>query len=159
MQPPFLIFFTESVNIINNGHGIYTIPSDVILYSYQDKYFTRISEDTSSQARKFIQEFRKRREEIILESLRETKLLIKWLYENQWVRRFDAASKFFLILINLKHLEDSWKLKRNKRLLEKSITNYINNNKNIDKDEFKVSFKWQGKIYTTYATALFVLVR
>ena len=46
MQPPFLIFFTESVDIINNGHGVYTIPSDVILYSYQDKYFTRISEDT-----------------------------------------------------------------------------------------------------------------
>ena len=46
IQPPFLIFFTESVDIINNGHGVYTIPSDVILYSYQDKYFTRISEDT-----------------------------------------------------------------------------------------------------------------
>ena len=44
--PPCLIFFTESVDIVNNGHGIYTIPSDVILYSYQDKYFTRISEDT-----------------------------------------------------------------------------------------------------------------
>ena len=46
MQPPFLLFFTESVDIINNGRGVYTIPSDVILYSYQDKYFTRISEDT-----------------------------------------------------------------------------------------------------------------
>ena len=44
--PPCLIFYNESVDIINNGHGIYTINSDVILYSYQDKYFTRISEDT-----------------------------------------------------------------------------------------------------------------
>ena len=44
--PPCLIFYNESVDIINKGHGIYTIPSDVILYSYQDKYFTRISEDT-----------------------------------------------------------------------------------------------------------------
>ena len=44
--PPCLIFYNESVDIINKSHGIYTINSDVILYSYQDKYFTRISDNT-----------------------------------------------------------------------------------------------------------------
>jgi len=31
--------------------------------------------------------------------------LIKWLYEEQGERRFDAANRFFLILVDLRNLE------------------------------------------------------
>ena len=44
--PPCLIFYNELVDIINNGNGIYTINSDIILYAYKDKYFTRTSDNT-----------------------------------------------------------------------------------------------------------------
>jgi hypothetical protein len=40
--------------------------------------------------------------------------LMKWLYEEQGLRRFDAANRFFIILIDSNNLEESWKLKRNK---------------------------------------------
>ena len=46
IHPPCLIFYNESVDIVNKGSGIYTINSDIILYAYQDKYFTRISDNT-----------------------------------------------------------------------------------------------------------------
>ena len=61
-------------------------------------------------------------------------------------------------LINLKNLEESWKLKRNKKLLEGNINKYLDNNKNLDFDKLKISFNWQDRTYTTYATILFILV-
>ena len=46
LHPPCLIFYNQSVDIINKGNGIYTINSDIVIYAYQDKYFTRISDNT-----------------------------------------------------------------------------------------------------------------
>lgn len=119
---------------------------------------TRISEDTSSDAKEFIKEFNEKRKEIILESVKDPTELIRWLYEEQGIRRFDAANRFFLILVDLKNLEESWKLKRNKKLLQENIDKYLDNNKNIDLSKLKVSFEWQDRTYTTNATTLFILV-
>ena len=46
IHPPCLIFYNELVDIVNNRNGIYTINSDIIIYAYKDKYFTRISDNT-----------------------------------------------------------------------------------------------------------------
>jgi len=119
---------------------------------------TKISEDPSSDAKNFIKEFNEKRKKIILDSVEDPTELIKWLYEEQGIRRFDAANRFFLILVDLRNLEESWKLKRNKKLLQENINKYLDNNKNIDLNKLKVSFKWQDRIYTTYATAFFILV-
>jgi hypothetical protein len=78
-------------------------------------------------------------------------------YEEQGVRRFDAANRFFLVLIDLKNLEDSWKLKRNKKLLYEEINAFLDNNKNVDFEKLKISFNWQERTYTTYATVLFII--
>jgi hypothetical protein len=56
----------------------------------------------------------------------------------------------------LENLEESWKLKRNKKLLQKHITNFLDNSKNIDFENFKLTFTWDGKEYTTYAAILFI---
>lgn len=119
---------------------------------------TRISEDNSKEAKEFINEFHKIRKEIILSSIKNPRELIKWLYEEQGVRRFDAANRFFLILIDLRNLEESWKLKRNKKLLQGKISKYLDENKNIDFNKLKLSFDWQDKKYDTYATTLFIIV-
>ena len=118
----------------------------------------RISEDTSKEAKEFIKNFHETRKQIIIETVKNPQELIKWLYEEQGIRRFDAANRFFLVLINLKNLEESWKLKRNKKLLEGNINKYLDNNKNLDFDKLKISFNWQDRTYTTYATILFILV-
>jgi len=119
---------------------------------------TRISEDTSSEAKNFIKKFNEKRKEIILESVQNPSELIKWLYEEQGIRRFDAANRFFLILVDLKNLDESWKLKRNKKLLQEKISKYLDDNKNIDFNKLKISFYWQDNKYNTYATTLFILV-
>lgn len=119
---------------------------------------TRISEDNSKEAKKFIKQFHKKRKDIIFYTIKNPKELIKWLYEEQGVRRFDAANRFFLILVDLRNLEESWKLKRNKKLLNEYINNYLNNNKDVDFDKLKITFDWQGRTYTTYSTILFILV-
>jgi hypothetical protein len=118
---------------------------------------TRISEDTSKEAKEFIKSFHRMREEIILSTIKNPKELIKWFYEEQGVRRFDAANRFFLVLIDLKNLEDSWKLKRNKKLLHEKINEFLDNNKDMDFETLKISFNWQDRTYTTYATTLFIL--
>lgn len=119
---------------------------------------TRISEDNSDEAKKFIKEFHKKRKEIILSVVEKPQELIKWLYEEQGVRRFDAANRFFLVLVDLRNLEESWKLKRNKKLLSEHINKYLDNNKDLDFNRLKISFEWQDRTYTTYATVLFILV-
>jgi len=44
--------------------------------------------------------------------------IITWLYKDRGIRRFDAANRFFLVLVYPRSLEESWKLKRNKKLLK-----------------------------------------
>jgi hypothetical protein len=119
---------------------------------------TRISEDNSKDAKEFIKNFHKTRKDIILSTIKKPQELIKWLYEEQGVRRFDAANRFFLILVDLRNLEESWKLKRNKKLLSEHINKYLNNNQNLDFSKLKISFNWQDRTYTTYSTVLFILV-
>ncbi len=118
---------------------------------------TRISEDTSKEAKEFIREFHKLRKKIILNTIKNPTELIKWFYEEQGVRRFDAANRFFLVLIELENLEESWKLKRNKKLLHEKINEFLDNNKDMAFEKLKISFHWQDRTYTTYATTLFIL--
>jgi hypothetical protein len=119
---------------------------------------TKISEDTSEKTKIFFEKFNNTRKEIIQESINNPSSLIKWLYEEQGERRFDAANRFFLILIDLRNLEDSWKLKRNQKLLKGEISNYLDKNINIDFNTLKLSFNWLDREYTTFAEALFVVV-
>jgi len=120
---------------------------------------TKISEDSSNEAKEFIKYFHKTREEIILDTIKNPTELIKWFYEEQGIRRFDAANRFFMVLVDLKNLEDSWKLKRNKKLLHEEINKFLNNNINLNFESLKISFTWQDRAYTTYSTALFVFKR
>lgn len=117
---------------------------------------TRISEDPTKEAKNFISEFHEIRRLIITETIKNPSGLIRWFYEQQGIRRFDAANRFFLVLIDLENLEDSWKLKRNKKLLQKHITNFLDNSKNVNFEKLKLTFNWEGKDYTTYAAILFV---
>jgi hypothetical protein len=115
----------------------------------------RITELKSKPSIDFMKEFHDQRKSIILESAKNPKELMIWLYEQQGLRRFDAANRFFLILVNLNNLEESWKLKRNKTLLQKEITEFLEDDKSEYKD-MEISFDWQGKTYHTHSCALFI---
>jgi len=118
----------------------------------------KISEDTSETSKQFINDFNNARKEIILDTINNPRDLVRWLYEHQGPRRFDAANRFFLILIDLRNPEESWKLKRNKNLLKEKISGYLDANRDINFDQIKINFSWQDHEYSTYALSLFILV-
>jgi len=123
-----------------------------------DELWTKISEDISEDSKNFIKNLKNERGKIIRETQNDPKKLIQWLYEEQGIRRFDAADRFFLVLINLQNLEESWKLKRNKKLLQEEIKKYLDSNKTLDTNKLKITFKWGNKSFTTYAAILFIIV-
>ncbi len=122
-----------------------------------DELLTRISESSSKKAKEFLISFYAKRKVIIDDAIANPKNLIRWLYENQGIRRFDAANRFFIILIDKNHLEESWKLKRNKEILSKSIKKFLDKNRSIDFEKLKLSFTWEEKTYQVFSTCLFIL--
>ena len=119
----------------------------------------KVSEHPSRSAQEFIAEFKATRARLIQQTANDPTALKVWLYENQGLRRFDAANRFFLILVDIENLEESWKLKRNKTLLVNAIHSHLNAMDSKGINNLRLSFTWQDKKYTTYADALFVIVR
>lgn len=117
----------------------------------------RITESPNPKAQDFISQFHQTRKEIINEAIANPHELIVWFYENQGTRRFDAANRFFIVLIDRNNLEESWKLKRNKEILNQQINTFLNENRNIDFNQFKLNFNWEGYNYQCFATCLFIV--
>ncbi len=118
----------------------------------------KVSEHPSQAAREFIAAFKSTRVRLIQQTIENPAALKTWLYENQGVRRFDAANRFFLILIDADNLEESWKLKRNKKLLVDAIHTHLDGMTSGAMKNLRLEFAWQNEIYETYADALFVVV-
>jgi len=119
---------------------------------------TRVEEYPKQSAKDFLDEFQGIRRELISHTLDNPTELKIWLYENQGTRRFDAANRFFLILIDLNQLENSWKLKRNKALLAPRIMSHLNNSNEAGMSELKLNFRWNGQLFETYADMLPIIV-
>jgi hypothetical protein len=117
----------------------------------------RISENPSEEAQQFMRSFLNTRAEIIDETLANPQELTIWFYENQAPRRFDAANRFFLVLIDRNNLEESWKLKRNGEILRTRINDFLNENQNVDFEQYRTNFNWEGANYECYATCLFII--
>lgn len=118
----------------------------------------KITEHPSRDAQNFIDEFKATRSRFVAETIRDPRNLIVWLYENQGVRRFDASNRFFLILVDIKQMEESWKLKRNKALLAEGINRHLSGMRLENIDNLRYEFRWQDSIYETFADILFIVV-
>ena len=79
---------------------------------------------------------------------------IRWLYEHQGERRFDASNRLFLVLVNRRNYFESWKLKRAKALMEERISKYLDERGNAPGR--RINFPWQGKQYSTVSDLLVV---
>ena len=119
---------------------------------------TRIKESQKPKAKKFIAEFRKTRWSMIQKVVKEPQKLIKWLYEKQGERRFDAANRLFLVLIDKNNLEESWKMKRNLDLLRDTINGHLDKFNSKEAVKLKIEFDWMdGKRYTVLSDIIFVV--
>jgi len=85
---------------------------------------------------------------------RDPSVLLRWLYENQGVARFDASYRLFVILVDQRNYFDSWKLKRAKALMESKIHDYLNSCG--DTPGKHVEFEWEGATYSTTADLLVI---
>jgi len=114
-----------------------------------------LSESHLESVKEDVNNFHKTRWEIIEETMKDKKELIKWLYEEQGERRFDSANRLFLVLIDKNNLEESWKLKRNIDFLKESINSYLDKFKiNVNS---KITFNWKDEKYTTVSDVLFIV--
>lgn len=80
--------------------------------------------------------------------------LIKWLYENQGVSRFDAANRLFLVLINEDNFFQSWQLKRNRTLILDKVNEYLSDEKN--RKGRAIQFHWENQLHNTVSNMIVV---
>jgi len=86
-----------------------------------------IADQPDDGTRKTVEELRAFRVSLIDKIEHDPTDLIRWLYENQGERRFDASNRLFLVLVNEGNFFQSWQLKRNRTLLNNRIGTYLDN--------------------------------
>lgn len=94
------------------------------------------------------------REYPINEAIRNPKDLAIWMYENQGPQRFGADNRLFVVVVDTKNPEDSWKLKRDFPLILKEIDEFFNSSSVTRNDE--IIFSFNKKTYTTVAKVLLI---
>lgn len=108
------------------------------------------------EASDFLSKLAKIKNNVYQSYLDDPNKLIVWLYENQGEMRFDAANRFYVVLIDRENPHESWKLKRNRNLLKDRINEKVNS---FDKNKLnKVEFYWfkNEKKYECYSELLFI---
>lgn len=94
------------------------------------------------------------RQQLIRDAKADPSALIRWLYENQGVRRFDASNRLFLVLIDPSDFFESWKLKRAKPLLDSEIRRYLDSASSSPGRSLE--FTWEGATYTAVSDAIII---
>ena len=115
----------------------------------------KLDDNPNRSARELIHDLKASRETLLDVSISDPEPLVRWFYENQGVRRFDASNRLFLVLVDRRDFFDSWKLKRAKPLISKYVINYLDEvDQNIG---LEFDFLWEGETYTAEADVIFVV--
>lgn len=134
-----------------------TIPFDAGLRSGKllEDLWKKHEDHPAEECRQLIGELRDYRQELLTCARQDSSNLIKWLYENQGFRRFDASNRLFLVLVDALDYFNSWKLKRALPLLRDTINDYID----VSGDEpgNEIQFLWEGEKYTAVSDVVFVI--
>lgn len=126
---------------------------EVIKYQITQQILDSANIEAISQ----LKEIKQQNIEIINETVSDKNTLIKWLYENQGEMRFGSENRIFIVLIDLEDSTQSWKLKRNFKLIKPKILSYLDNFK---KDTFLnniIQFSFKQKQYKTLADVIFIV--
>jgi hypothetical protein len=115
----------------------------------------KLDDHPSNDAKKLVLQLKKFRASTTKSLTKKPDDLLRWFYENQGTRRFDACNRLFLVIIDKNDYHNSWKLKRAQPLLVKRIHSFLNGS--IQKIGRKTQFNWEGKSYHTISDAIFVI--
>lgn len=118
---------------------------------------TLLRESVNPKAQQFIVKINEIKQKVIQYYKKNPNELMIWLYENQGEMRFDAANRFFVVLMDTNNLFDSWKLKRNVDLLKNNINRKIDEIIKQERNNL-IDFYWKkdGKMYTCISEVVFV---
>jgi len=116
--------------------------------------WAKVSDHPANACRRLIRELHDFRNALVDEISQNPADLIRWLYENQGERRFDASNRLFLVLVDQRNYFDSWKLKRAKSLIEAAVHTYLNGCGNNPGRQ--VDFLWESKPYSAVSDAIVV---
>jgi hypothetical protein len=89
------------------------------------------------------------------DAIKNPKNLAIWMYENQGAQRFGADNRLFVILLNIRNPQDSWKLKRNFDLIFSKIDQFFDQERISSADE--VVFSFRGKTFTAISKVLLII--
>ncbi len=116
--------------------------------------WAKVSDHPSDGCKQLVAGLQDFRNALVAEIERDPSELIRWLYENQGERRFDASNRLFLVLVDQRNYFDSWKLKRAKSLMEEKIRAYLDGCGN--NPGRRIEFDWEGERYSTVSDVLVV---
>lgn len=114
----------------------------------------KLDDHPSPKAKELISELTDSRIAILDKAIAHPDILVKWLYENQGIRRFDASNRLFLVLVDKDMFFDSWKLKRARPLIAENVNAYLDNIS--DDPGVAMTFDWEGNEYKAISDIVFV---
>ena len=138
---------------ISRKHAL-PIAADLADAALLQDLWAKVADHPAPDCRQLIVDLGDFRNTVVTAFKREPEELIRWLYENQGDRRFDASNRLFVVLIDQRNYFDSWKLKRAKPLMEKKIRGYLDacgNNPGRG-----VEFSWKGDTYSTVSDVIVI---
>ncbi len=115
-----------------------------------------LRESNDDRAKKFMDKLLDIKNNVYKYYMKNPNELIIWLYENQGEMRFDAANRFYLVLIDRENPHESWKLKRNGNLLKDKIDEKLNGFDENDLNEIEFWWTKDEKQYKCYSELLFI---
>lgn len=121
----------------------------------REDLWAKVQDHPSAVAIQLISDLKNKRTQYLQSAVDNPVELIRWLYENQGVRRFDASNRLFLVLVDRGNFFDSWKLKRAKPLLVEQIHTHLDNTP--ETPGFEVSFEWEGAQHIVTSDIIFVI--
>ena len=130
------------------------IASDLAAAALLQDLWAKVADHPAQSCKDLLLELQAFRGSIIDGIESDSSVLLKWLYENQGVARFDASYRLFVILVDQRNYFDSWKLKRAKALMESKIHDYLDGCG--DTPGKHVEFEWEGTTYSTTADLLVI---
>ena len=116
--------------------------------------WNKASDHPSIDGQELVRELFAFRQEIVQSAQSDPSDLIRWLYENQGLRRFDASNRLFVVLIDSSSFFESWKLKRARPLLTSNITRYLD--AAPAQPGRVVEFSWEGSTYSVVSDAIII---
>jgi hypothetical protein len=135
------------------SHGL-PIAVDLANAALLQDLWAKVSDHPSPECQNLITELSEFRNTLVTAVENDPTELIRWLYEYQGDRRFDASNRLFLVLVDQRNYFDSWKLKRAKALMQEKITDYLDHCGSSPGRE--VGFQWEGDTYAAISDILVV---